>query len=242
MSHWWTLPKQGQSEDENEDAVAASTGILVLADGATEAFFSRLWAHHLVEQLTGAATWWEHPEETWVTRVARAVEQWTEQLPPQESLPWHAQNKSLYGSAAAIAVLVFRSEQWRGIAVGDVTIFHLRGEELMQSWPLSAPEQYTTHPPLVQTRTVVAPLQVDGIWAEGDDLMVMTDALAAWSLRCVRDGRPLWAEVRALADETAWQDWVQRARADGMKNDDVTVALVPHPGGEEPRHELSQGK
>ena len=250
MNRWRTLPKRGNTAEENEDAIALSDGVLAIADGATEAFFSRMWAQQLVEHLAcNAAAWWEDPDATFAARVAAAETQWQTLLPLYESLPWHAQNKAFYGSAAAIAVVVFTADRWRGIAVGDVTIFHLRGATLVQSWPMTTPEAFTTRPPLVGTRACAPIALRDSLWEPGDDPLVMTDALAAWALRCARAERPLWADLRALVDtddqETdrdAWEAFVQQARSAGMKNDDVLIVRVPYPGGDdEVTHGLPSG-
>jgi hypothetical protein len=229
MKRVWTLPKAGNTPEENEDAVALCGRVLAVADGATEAFASRVWARLLVESIAAGDEGEIAAPSAWFWgRVDAARETWVAWRATQE-LAWNEEQAAARGSAAAIAVLIVepRAGRVRGLAVGDVCAVRLRAGEVPFLWPLSASSAFTTRPPLIGTRSS-AQREVEDFttpYQVGDRWLVLTDALAAWALRCAEAGEPLWEELVGLDDAGAWQQFVQTARAAGMKNDDTTLVV-----------------
>ena len=228
----WTLAKDGNLPEENEDAAQCGSDFVAVADGATEATYSRIWAQGLVTAMVEAesAAFWADPIATFWQRTALASERWQAQLPKGEQ-PWYVQHKNQQGSGAALGLLLLdRAQQrWRGIAVGDVIIVQLRQNQRMCTWPLECSTQFNTTPALVGTKATPdredIPL-LDASFQQGDQFLVMTDALAAWSLLCEEQGAPRWADLLAIATPEAWENLVQSAREQGMRNDDVTLMQV----------------
>src|SRR3954454_19694202 len=85
----FTVPKAGNDEAENEDAAAFRIDdgrlIAAIADGATDAIFSREWARALVQE---AMTWPTNDEASVIEQAARV---WSDSLPAGDTLPWFAQ-------------------------------------------------------------------------------------------------------------------------------------------------------
>jgi hypothetical protein len=100
------LPKAGNRREEYEDAWAcdAETGRLAVADGASDAFESRLWAAALVQafvrepppsDIEAMLGWLAAPAQVW-----RAGIRW-------DQLPWYAAEKARRGAFATLLGLTF---------------------------------------------------------------------------------------------------------------------------------------
>src|SRR4051794_13383386 len=105
----FTVLKAGNDDRENEDAAAVVVGdrglTAAVADGATDAIFSREWAL----ALSGAAA--ESPVGDFAAIVQAATERWKDSIPPAETLPWFAQARLPEGSAATLLRLEVRSHR-----------------------------------------------------------------------------------------------------------------------------------
>lgn len=225
----WTKEKSGNASEENEDAANFQAPIYAVADGASEAYFSRVWAEELVKALIKSASdrYWSEPVEEFWLAVSFASAEWQEQVPLQ-NLPWYADYKAWQGSGAAVALLVLdvAHSRWRGIAIGDAVIVQVRKGQFIVAWPLSNSSEFNNSPILVGTKETDDRADVpyyDGEVQPRDHFFLMTDALAAWSLRCAEEGHAVWKELAAIDTTEAWEDFVTYARANGMRNDDITI-------------------
>lgn len=221
-----SVPKAGHAEDENEDAAAVTAESwpvrAAVADGATEAVFSKLWAEILVtESLSRAVetpdalrsalpTW----QTTWQSRVGSQV----------QDLPWYAAAKVADGAFATLLVLALEEDGlWRAVAVGDSVLLHVRDDTLLRAWPLDDPDAFDDRPPLLPSRAghpVPNPRHTHGAWQPGDAFLIATDAVAAWLLRS--------DPATALGMNAGrFRERVQTARDEGMlRNDDSTLIWV----------------
>lgn len=226
MRPHFATQKAGNDPTEYEDAAVVGGDIIAVADGATEAYSSGLWAQLLVEHLTQIPTDYspDAPAIFW-QRVQAARAAWVAQRP--DPVRWHAKIKAAEGSAAAIALLlvVRDGRQFRALAIGDVTIVQIRAGQRILAWPLDDPDAFGYTPPLVRTHGDQQHLLQDlqGTWQDGDRFLVMSDALAAWALTCERAGQPIYETLLTLDEGPTFDAFVTAARAAGMKNDDVTV-------------------
>lgn len=215
------VPKAGHTAEEYEDAAAGPAAVAdgtvraAVADGATESAFAGLWARTLVEgfveaDATLAETFGEFVHRTRRTFGDRVAER-------EAGLAWYASAKAEEGAHAAfLGFVIYPSGAWRAVAVGDCCLFHLREGELLEAWPLDDPGAFDNRPALVGSRFDGAEPDVQttsGAWADGDRIVLATDALAAYLL-----GNEALPEV--FEDVEAF---VAEARADGMRNDDVTL-------------------
>jgi len=205
------LPKEGHSAEEYEDAFAVevASGRFAVADGASESAFARLWARLLVEHFVAQRSV-EVPD--WHDRLPEVQHQWQEALASRQ-LPWHAEQKVLYGSFATFLGVEIRSGdsglQWQAVAVGDSCLFHTRGDQLLYAWPLEKSDQFNDSPRLVGSRTPSDEVNYNrALWklphpdgkdqlqlSSGDRLWLMTDAMAQWFLTEYESGRCPWQQI-----------------------------------------------
>lgn len=228
MKTWW-LPKAGLAEAEYEDAFWPPGGRYenveafhaAIADGATEASFSREWARRLVRFYCAARTL----QYDWLDIVPRAQGSWLRRIGGR-ALPWYAEEKLRMGSFAAFLGLTLSSAGvWESSAIGDSCLFQMRSGAMVAGWPVEDSARFAERPLLLSTRA--GPGQVRdqmlytmGGWEPGDEFLLMTDALAAWFLReCEQSGSPA---CLALGD--SFPAWIAGLRAEArIRNDDVTL-------------------
>jgi hypothetical protein len=228
-------PKDGNSDDEWEDAlaVAGEQGLAVVADGAGQGIFSRLWADLLTRRFLDT-----RPDVTdsaalnaWLTGCRRA---WREGI-HYSDLHGLAQAKvDETGAAATLLALGLEQEQgrhrWRAAAVGDSCLFCVRDGELLVSFPVTHSRDFGCTPNLVQTlrgSSGVRVVTAEGKGKVGDLYGLATDAVAQFVLRCYENGTPPDWERWWNMDGQEWRQLVQEWR-DGrrMVNDDATLVLL----------------
>jgi hypothetical protein len=244
------LPKRGNTPAEYEDAYTLVDGQSVdgvfrcaVADGATEASYSRQWARALVRAFgagtLGAANFVDDVERlraTW----QRAFERHSRRRP----MPWYAEQKASLGAFAALVGLDLRDDPatgkpgWSAVAVGDCNLFLMRGGELSMAFPLTRADQFGGGPFLIGSNRPAEedPLprrvqHASGELAPGDTFHLMSDALAAWFLRGHERGERPWQRREALpagdATPAAFAELVTELRdAAQLHNDDVTWLRV----------------
>jgi hypothetical protein len=231
----FSLPKQGCTPDENEDACAhdAERGLYALADGASESGFARLWADLLVREFVRRPEPQLGPWASWLPALQQRWAQEVEHL----DLPWYAEMKVQQGAFATFLGVVVQPPALQAVAVGDSCLFLLRDAALYRKFPVESSADFSLTPWLVGSRRFdesslaerTKCLRCD--WQPGDRLWLMTDALAQWFLQQVEaDHRP-WEELQPLLQaeegEAAFASFVARLReSQAIRNDDVTWMAV----------------
>jgi Protein phosphatase 2C len=226
--HAFHLPKRGHSEEEYEDAFAASgpRSRFAVADGASESSFAGLWARLLAEGFVASRSPWE--ETGWLEPLRR---RWADEVGTRP-LPWYAEAKREEGAFATLLGLALRTHgHWRAVAVGDSCLVQLRGGRLVTSFPLGRSDDFGNQPPLLGSRAPApraALRRAHGRWQPGDRFLLMTDALAQWFLRQHEQDRQPWDRLQPLlttaapaADFAALVDELREGEE--MRNDDVTL-------------------
>jgi hypothetical protein len=233
--------KRGNSADEYEDAFAGDPirGRFAVADGASESSFAAGWAKLLVEGFIAAE------REPWneLDWLRPRRQRWADEVDGRQ-LPWYAEDKREQGAYATLLGIAFRPSSteveataWDAVAVGDSCLFQLRGGELLLSFPLTRSAEFGNLPGLLGSRgrrsdspqNVVRHAQ--GQWHPGDRFLLMTDALAEWSLRQTEENAwPTLAIDHLLAEpspQSAFTGWVEEHRQrHGLRNDDVTLMVI----------------
>ncbi len=215
-----SLPKQGNSEDEYEDAWAADAarGRFAVADGASETSFAGRWAQLLTEAFLTAA----HPRELaeWLPGPRR---RWSAEVMGLE-LPWYAEMKREQGAhATLLGVKVRRPSagrpgKWRATAVGDSCLMRVRADGHIRSFPMRKSTDFGNQPRLIGSRgaAVPEPDHASGVLLPGDRLFLLTDALAQWFLHAhEQGGRPAEAVAAVLSaadPDEAFAEWVEGLR------------------------------
>ena len=246
----FSVAKLGNGSDDNEDACRgaipeptdcrARPARLAIADGATEAAFSREWANLLVDRFVEhepldlhdpsaetLAAWLEPCRREWSERVRR------------RSIPWHGRAKVRAGAMATFLGANLQAEaggelRWNALAVGDCCLFVVREGCLYAAFPIDDPNDFGNTPHLLCSNpaTDVATENIrtsQGICQRGDLIILATDAVACWALSQRRRGHDPWTDLAGLCDrsDADRECWVAERRADrSMRNDDATLLAV----------------
>ncbi|MFB6247799.1 MAG: protein phosphatase 2C domain-containing protein [Salinibacter sp.] len=220
-----SVPRAG-SDAASEDAAAVRAEDwpvrAAVADGATESAFSGLWARTLVDHLLDRSA---TTAEAFAAAVDAGQAEWTAAVTDRlDDRPWYVRAKAEEGAFATVLGVVLSDDgAWTAVAVGDCCLFHLRDGGLVGAWPYDDPDAFTHRPSLVpsrRNRPVPVPKTTSGTWETGDQVLLATDAVAAWLLRrgpaSLRD-----------ADVPALRRAVQAAREEGrLRNDDATLLVL----------------
>ena len=236
-----SLPKAGNRPEEYEDACwphgstvrASGTVRCAVADGATEASFSALWARLLVEAY-GRGRLRVRQMSASLPALQCA---WSAQV-SAEPLPWYAEEKRRSGAFSSLLGLTItsprRSERlrWSAVAVGDSCLLHVAAGELVQAFPIGLAADFGNSPYLVSSLPAHNRLleshveRLRGACSPGDAFYLLTDALAQWFLmRHEANERP-WVDLDRLLDDTddRFPSWARNERdAHRLRNDDITV-------------------
>ncbi|HTR35023.1 MAG TPA: hypothetical protein VMH80_03925 [Bryobacteraceae bacterium] len=235
--------KAGNAASEYEDAfwspepttrLPGDALRVAIADGATDAVFSGLWARLLVKaygkrRMTG---------ETADAHLAKAAQVWGRAV-AGHPLPWYAEEKARKGAYAALVGLELHrgddgaSGTWSALACGDSCFFHLRSDTVIKSFPITRSEEFSNAPLLlgshVRTRGLEGVRTETGDWQEGDCFYLMSDALASWFLTRCEAGDVPWQALRdvTLAKDPPFEEWIASLRTKRtIKNDDCTLIGV----------------
>lgn len=255
------LHKGGSRAEEYEDAFYPRRGHVVyrrrsadshlskrfaVADGATESLLAGAWAGVLVRAFcVRVAPGRKEPHVTY----ARAIRQWSryvdqyrdEREARAQPIRWYEEPGLEKGAFATFLGLQLDHDsdglRWTAWALGDSCLLHVRDGHLVDAFPRQPGDTFDTSPPLAFSKGDVAVLAEytecrSGTFRWNDAFLLLTDAVAAWSLGAVARGSLDWQQLLDIegygADaEAEFGQWVEGLRSTGeMKNDDVTVMRV----------------
>ncbi|REE55429.1 hypothetical protein A8990_16921 [Paenibacillus taihuensis] len=243
-SDCFSLPKAGNRSDEYEDASHISTHVqkdaticrFAIADGASESSYADLWAN----LLASGYCFGRFDGTTIHKSVSPLLKAWQKKT-GGKSLPWYAQEKLSSGAFSTLAGITFRfandaeSAAFDGIAVGDSCIFHVRGDTVFSSFPLSTVDDFGRRPVLISSnaannaRLHAFVHQWSGTAEAGDAFWLMTDALACWLLTRYKEDRSVIRRLLELDGARAFNHLVHEERQlihrkghAYLRNDDVT--------------------
>ncbi len=233
--------KAGSQPEECEDAVACdeTAGVFAIADGATDAAFQRLWASLLVESfLQQPPDMTDHadPAEWLSIWLPLVQEQWHATV-PWDALPWHGLTKArqVGGLATFLGVQCAAGrKRWRAVAVGDCTLLQVSAAgDLLFSGPLTSAAEFGNTPVALSSISPnVSPLLehfycFEGELGEGETLLLITDALAAWVFRELEAGNQPLTRLLLLRDDAHFGALVEELRLQRrMRNDDTTLLTI----------------
>jgi hypothetical protein len=154
-------------------------------------------------------------------------------------LPWYAEEKLRSGAFSSLLGITLTESadggdvRWSALAVGDSCLFVVREGSLITSFPIQSSEDFDRSPFLIssvrtQDGALEAMLRCDeGPLRPGDDLYLLTDALACWFLASYEEGGEPWLTLQGAGGPSAQEDfacWVADERFQHrLRNDDVTV-------------------
>ena len=240
----YALHKAGTETRLYEDAYAfdEAAGRAAVADGATDAFESGVWARLLVSTFVHAPPTFDAPVFLeWLQGPARA---WKATL-NWSALPWYAEEKArTIGGLATL--LGFRlgdkahddtkTVSWSALAVGDACLLHVRKHDVLMRFPIENSDAFGATPALLSTRLQHDKTVIDagglhhygGTCQAGDLFLLATDAMAEWlySLADLEDLKLGWESVSNLIEED-FEALIEELRTQSIiRNDDVTLLVM----------------
>jgi hypothetical protein len=243
--HWklYSLEKAGNREEENEDAgfpilhnganLRVNEFSCALADGATQASFSKNWAEILVRN-TGSQP--DVPKNL-MRYISSAKSEWESEI-EKKKLSWPAEIKVRQGAFCTYLWFHLLEEdhkkdqqKWEAVGIGDSCLFHFRNTALLESFPLKKSDGFNNTPALISTNLsrnagCRSPQLINGSWQYGDDFLLATDALSAWMMKTREDGQEDAYQLLKNRSESRFDfvRWVNALRNSGsIKNDDTTL-------------------
>ncbi|MFI1359578.1 hypothetical protein ACH4TV_39285 [Streptomyces sp. NPDC020898] len=238
-----------QSDEAGVDSAGRAVASLYVSvsDGASESLLARDWARLLVrdtvESMRLAGDWWEELPTFVRDLMERSALHWdtfltryrAERAAQGRPIAWYEQPGLEKGAFATVLGAEIRATVledgttrrfWYAFALGDSCLFHLRDGRLLDSFPLRTVDEFGISPQLLSSRNHDVGLVAErmrlayGELLPGDELLLTTDALAAWLLASEPPALPAFSAF----DQQDFAEWVdvQRARA-RMRNDDVTL-------------------
>lgn len=228
------LQKRGNEVSECEDACAVKEkrGRFAIADGAAESGNAGQWARLLVDAYVRL----EEKQPAWASWLPAVQQQWIEAArpAPDAELPWYLDGRYEQGAFATFVGVSVDSTHWHVQAVGDSCLFVVRGDQLLEKLPLTHSSQFTNTPWLLGSRTSMEVARQHGCckfgaYAPGDQLWLLTDALARWFLEQDEEKQRPWQQLLPLlqGNDEEFADWVEERRTSrALRNDDTTVVGV----------------
>ncbi len=235
--------KAGNEPEQCDDAAdfrlpSANTSLrAAVADGATEAMLSGLWARCLVKAACRSASAWppdellEQARRYW--RTARSG--YLAKRERSRPLKWYEETGLAKGSFATLcwieceASFFARKGGYLAAGVGDVCLLHTRRGRLLDAFPLSDEAAFGNQPALLTTDEAGARPSFKmkrGTWRSGDVLLLASDALAAWLLAHATDPT-VWSRMAGMRSKASFAEFVTATREHGgLHNDDVTLLLI----------------
>ncbi len=227
-------PKFGNAPEDYEDASCLKQSNrerdvirLAVADGATEASFSREWANLLVDAYCAG----QFTKDV----VSQLQQKWLVDV-GAKSLPWYAEEKLQMGAYSSLMGLTLHAPiegevgKWEALAIGDSCLFQIQHDKLIVKWPLSKSALFNNSPILLSTKPECNDdqdkLTILGEWTPGDLFFLMTDALAQYYLQAVEQGDSPASVIPDFSLQP-FPEWIADLRSSGqIRNDDVTLMRV----------------
>lgn len=241
--------KKGSSEKEYEDAYSFSQGVshrpliadsftVAMADGASESSFAKEWAKILVKDFA------QNPpvdSDDLKNRSKLLSITWQNEIRPLCS-DWFTEQKAAQGAFASLLSFTIKKNpsggfSWRAVAVGDTCLFHIHRGDLVNSFPLEKPEDFSLSPCLLSSdetsnRRVFQENKVkilEGDCDKRDRFFLCTDAIAAFFLKHESQNRSFpslfWSWLQSKKEHELRSIIDQKREAD-LKNDDVTIVSL----------------
>ncbi len=233
----YLLPKRAHTLSECEDAVGINVTRhrFAITDGATEAFDARNWAQRLAQNWVQSETPTSVTEfSNWLAAEGRSLQDSWSAL----KLPWYSEEKARSGSYAAFVGVELEPApggwQWQTIILGDSCLFQCRDQELIKKLPLNNSASFGSNPvlaashPSVQAATLEHVVIDAGVMKRGDQLLLLTDGVAAWYLFLDETGdsatRSVFARLLGNEDSAGLTELFESERSSGrLKDDDIAI-------------------
>jgi len=259
-SHFW-LPKAGNLASTCEDAFYPYNfpfdivfhdqkyQRFAIADGASTAYLSGLWATVLVD---GFGSYDEDItnekfldlirtliiDENWNPRLSDYIKKRETEGKP---LSWYDEMALQQGAASSLLEISFSLEEGKikdkfsALAVGDSCMFQVRENEIITKFPLSSSSDFDNSPLLISSDPnrnehlleKISYLE-DQDLKSNDKILLMTDALSSWFFQeCEKGNNPEEIISEHISDKKRFEIWIDELRENKLiRNDDVTLLIL----------------
>jgi hypothetical protein len=219
-----------------------------IADGASTAYLSGLWAGTLVDEFGLCES--EITNKNFLDLVQTLIDKkWTARLTDYtknredegKPLSWYDEMALQNGAASTFLEISFALEEnkfkenFSALAIGDSCLFHVRNDDLVTKFPLNSSADFDNSPLLISSdskrnanlQEKIAYLKDQSI-ATGDQILLMTDALASWFLQEYEKEAKPWEIIgKKAVNKTSFSEWVEELRENKLiRNDDVTLMIL----------------
>lgn len=239
----FAMAKDADQPSTYQDAYAmdAERGIVAIADGVSSALFSGPWAAILTEAVVGDApdpaetelfaAWIETQRRHWAASIDTSGLAWFQRA----KLPAGAFSTLLWARLLPVEESAegnFGAVRLRAWAIGDSCLFHVRGGELVRSFPLQCSSELQADPIVLGSVDLKRDHQIrfDSLREycyPGDLLVLCTDALAEWALRGYEAGQPPdWLRYWSMPFEQWQAEVIDLQQQRQIRYDDTTLLLV----------------
>lgn len=236
---FWTA-KRSNAAHEWEDGFALdeATQRFAIADGASTSTKAAEWAAtltsgFLVDRFAATDA---HEFEQWIIRrCTEFAEVHASPLDDEVSADnWLAHAAAAkHGFATFVGVefipIDTRQSACRWVGVGDACIFHTRDGDLLAVGPTTDGSDFGLHPDLISSNLEHVGAATDAAFRHevtvrsGDNVLLISDALAEWALTTSRGDETIW-EMLGRLDSSSFERLVEDLRdASTIVNDDVTL-------------------
>ncbi|RPI28240.1 MAG: hypothetical protein EHM61_05805 [Acidobacteria bacterium] len=200
----WTAPKEGNRPEQNDDgarteslstAEDARMALIAVADGATEAVHSGLWARALV---AAAEPDWPTLDDDELNARLDRIRRAFAPIGQGAKIPWYVREKfATQGSQATLLTAILESAadeddvSVQAVAVGDCCLVLFKADGEVCTFPVDSSKDFGVHPALVANRpqTSLDYRRWESRVQIGDVLIACTDALGKWILQCVESSQ-----------------------------------------------------
>jgi serine/threonine protein phosphatase PrpC len=223
----------------------------VIADGATQSFYSSIWSKLLVDYFcenpqidkNNWQEWLELIQQKWLEEVRAELEK----AKSGNNFAWIEIYNGLERSKSATSTFIglqFIENQAKISIVGDSCLFIFQGNQLIQTYLLKKSTNFNDRPGYFGSRSKnnddYEPefLDIELKYKQHSDklyFVLATDALAEYIFKYTEQQRDILTTLLTINSEQEFENFVKSARHNGtikMKNDDVTLMILEVSDGE----------
>lgn len=241
----YSIAKSAMVKDSNQDACAVSRNkrYYAIADGVGEGVFSDIWANMVVQYFCESPIKIGRPNQynlsleddvtirRWLSpirsRMAKKVRLSIKGMSILIQDKWRDK-----GTGCTFLGLKFFNRKFRAYSVGDCNLFHIRGQELLHSFPLKSSKDFGSVPEQISTKFSQRNIDLNFVAFEytiGDVLILATDAISQWLLAEYERGQPQWNLILNIRDHQFFEEIINDLRhrpRNRLHDDDVTVLTI----------------
>ncbi len=233
-----SIPKWGNDTEENEDSILVPVEVdnkfirCAISDGATESSFSKEWSTLLVNSFIKRS----FDKSKLRTTIKNLSGIWQKKV-YSKNLPWYAHQKLETGAFATFIGLTINLKEkiCRCVAIGDSTMFLIRENKLVFSFPITSSEEFGNTPMLFATNDryqtdFACSVGYANVKANAGDIIVLaSDAIAEWLFKKLENDRLSCFTIKNIMENNLedFETWLANERQSGnIKNDDTTILFI----------------